>query len=55
MAARSQQNKLRLNDRPTLTPRECQLLALFRVMRESDRRLLLFTAEKLISAKTESR
>ena len=32
-----------------LTPRERELLALFRVMAEGDRRLLLSTAEKMIS------
>ena len=33
------------------TPRERELLALFRVMTEHDRRLLIFTARKMISSK----
>jgi hypothetical protein len=39
----------------TLTSREQELLSLFRVLTESDRRLLLFAAKKMIlsSAKKE--
>ena len=51
--ARNQPNELPLNNSQSLTPRERELLALFRVMAEPDRRLLLFTAKKLISAKAE--
>ena len=54
MRARRQEKKLRLNNSQSLTPRERELLALFRVMTEPDRRLLLSTAEKLISAKAGS-
>jgi hypothetical protein len=49
--ARQQEKKPPLDNNESLTPRERELLALFRVMTEPDRRLLLFTAEKLISAK----
>jgi hypothetical protein len=52
--ARSVKKKLRIVNSQSLTPRERELLALFRVMTEPDRRLLLFTAKKLISAKTVS-
>ncbi len=43
-----------LDTSQSLTPRERELLALFRLMTEPDRRLLLFTAKKLISAKAAS-
>ena len=49
MRARKQEKKLRLDNSQSLTPRERELLALFRVMTEPDRRLLLSTARKLIS------
>ena len=49
MRAKRQERKLFLDDSHPLTPRERELLALFRVMTEPDRRLLLFTAQKLIS------
>jgi hypothetical protein len=52
--ARKQERKLRLDNSQSLTPRERELLALFRVMTEPDRRLLLSTAEKLISAQAAS-
>jgi hypothetical protein len=48
--AKRQEKKLHLDNSQSLTPRERELLAPFRVMTEPDRRLLLFTAEKLISA-----
>jgi hypothetical protein len=54
MRAGRQKKKLRLDNTQSLTPRERELLALFRVMTEPDRRLLLSTAEKLISAKAAS-
>ena len=41
---------MRLDKGKPLTPGEGELLALFRAMAESDRRLLLSTAEKLFSA-----
>jgi hypothetical protein len=44
-----QKKKLRLDNGQLLSLRERELLALFRVMTEPDRRLLLSTAEKLIS------
>ena len=43
-----------LDKSESLTPRELELVALFRVMTEPDRRLLLSTAERLISAETRS-
>jgi hypothetical protein len=52
--ARKREKKLRLDNTQSLTPREGELLALFRVMTEPDRRLLLSTAEKLISSQAES-
>ena len=54
MLARRQEKKLRLDNSQSLTPRERELLALFRVMTEPDRRLLLSTAEKLISSQAAS-
>ena len=48
------EKKLRLDNTESLTRRERELLALFRVMAEPDRRLLLPTAEKLISAQVAS-
>ena len=54
MRARRQGKKPRFDNTQSLTPRERKLLALFRVMTELDRRLLLFTAEKLISAEAAS-
>jgi hypothetical protein len=44
-----QEKKLHLDKTPSPTPRERELIALFRAMTELDRRLLLSTAEKLIS------
>jgi hypothetical protein len=52
--ARSHEKKLPLDNSQSLTPRERELLALFRVMTERDRRLLLYTAEKLISSQAAS-
>jgi hypothetical protein len=52
--ARKREKKLRLDNTQSLTPRERELLSLFRVMTEPDRRLLLFAAEKLISAEAAS-
>jgi hypothetical protein len=52
--AKRQEKKLRLDNTQSLPPRERELLALFRVITEPDRRLLLFTAEKMISAKAKS-
>jgi hypothetical protein len=52
--ARKQEKKLRLDKSQLLTPRERELLVLFRVMTEPDRRLLLSTAEKLISSEAAS-
>jgi hypothetical protein len=49
-----QEKKLRLDKAPSLTLREQELLALFRVMAEPDRRLLLFTAERLILSQAAS-
>ena len=49
MRAKREDKKLHLDNSQSLTARERELLALFRVMTEPDRRLLLFTAEKLIS------
>lgn len=54
MRARKQEKKLRLDNTQSLTPRERELIALFRVMTEPDRRLLLSTAEKLISPQAAS-
>ncbi len=54
MRTKKQEKKLRLDNSRTLTPRERELLALFRVMAEPDRRLLLSTAEKLISTQAAS-
>ena len=48
MRARRQKKKLGLDESQWLTPREPELVALFRVMTEPDRRLLLSTVEKLI-------
>jgi hypothetical protein len=50
MRAGRQKKKLRLDNSQSLTPRERELLALFRVMAGPDRRLLLSTAERLISS-----
>jgi len=49
-----QKKKLRLDNSQSLTPRERELLALFRAMAEPDRRSLLSTAEKLISSQAAS-
>jgi hypothetical protein len=49
--ARKREKKLRLDNTQSLSPRERELLALFRVMTEPDRRLLLSTAEKMISVR----
>lgn len=49
-----QEKKLRLDKAQSLTLREQELLALFRVMAEPDRRLLLFTAERLILSQAAS-
>ena len=54
MRARRQEKKLRLDNSRSLSPRERELLALFRAMAEPDRRLLLSTAEKPISAQAGS-
>jgi DNA-binding CsgD family transcriptional regulator len=54
MRAGRQKKKLRLDKSQSLTPRERELLALFRVMTETDRRLLLSTAEKLVSSQAPS-
>jgi hypothetical protein len=54
MRIERQKNKLRLDKTQTLTPRERELLALFRVMSEPDWRLLLSTAARLISTETAS-
>lgn len=45
---------MRFDNTQSLTPRERELLALFRVMTEPDRRWLLSTAEKLISTQAVS-
>ena len=50
MSARKREKKVRLVNSQSLTPLERELLALFKVMTEPDRRLLLSTAEKLISS-----
>jgi hypothetical protein len=50
MRTRRQKRKLLPDNSQSLTPRERELLALFRAMAEPDRRLLLSTAEKLISS-----
>jgi hypothetical protein len=52
--AKRQKKKLRLDNSQSLTPRERELLALFRAMVEPDRRLLLSTAEKMISSEAAS-
>jgi hypothetical protein len=52
--AKRQDKKLRLDCSQSLTPRERELLALFRAMTEPDRRMLLFTAEKLIATEAGS-
>jgi hypothetical protein len=49
-----QEKKVRLDKSESLTPRELELIALFRVLTESDRRLLLSMVESLISAETKS-
>ena len=54
MPAKKRDRKLRPDNIQPLTPRERELLALVRVMTESDRRLLLFMAEKLISSQAAS-
>lgn len=54
MRAKRQEKLPPLDNSQSLTPRERELLALFRVMTESDRRLLLSTAEKLISSQAAS-
>jgi len=48
--AKREDKKQRPDTSQAMTPRERELLALFRVMTETDRRLLLFTAGKMISA-----
>ena len=53
MRAKRQKKKLRLDKGQSLTPRERELLALFRVMDEPERELLLSMAEKLIYAKID--
>ena len=45
---------MRLDKSESLTTRELELLALFRVLTESDRRLILSMVECLISAQTRS-
>jgi hypothetical protein len=54
VSTRKREKKLRLDNTQSLTPRERELLALFRVMAEPDRGLLVSTAEKLISAEAGS-
>jgi hypothetical protein len=54
MRAGREKKKLRLDSSQSLAPRERELLALFRAMAEPDRRLLLSTAEKLISSEVAS-
>ena len=54
MRAKRQEKKPRLYNSQSLTPRERELLALFRAMAEPDRRLLLSTAENLISSQAAS-
>jgi hypothetical protein len=54
MHAGRQKKKLPLHNTQSLTPRERELVALFRVMTEPDRRLLLSTAEKLVSTEAGS-
>ena len=54
MRAGKQKKKVRLDSSQSLTPQERELIALFRVMTEPDRRLLLSTAEKLISTQAAS-
>jgi hypothetical protein len=48
--AKRQEKKLRPFNAQSLTARERDLLALSRMMHEPERRLLLFVAQKLISA-----
>ena len=50
MGSRRQEKKPRFDNSQSVTARERELLALFKVMTEPDRRLLLSTAEKLISS-----
>jgi hypothetical protein len=52
--ARKREKKPRLDKSQSLTPRELELVALFKVMTEPDRRLLLSMARKLISTQTEA-
>ncbi len=54
MQAGRQEKKLRLDKAQSLTLREQELLALFRVMAEPDRRLLFHTAERLILSQAAS-
>jgi hypothetical protein len=54
MRAGREKKKLRLNNSQSLTPRERELLALFRVMTEGDRQLLLSAAERVISTQAAS-
>lgn len=54
MRARRQEKKPRPDNSQSLTPLERELLALFKAMAKPDRRLLLFTAEKLISTQAPS-
>ncbi len=54
MRAGRQKKKLLPDNSESLTPREWELVALFRAMTEPDRRLLLSTAEKLISSQAPS-
>ena len=49
MGSRRQEKKPRFDNSQSVTARERELLALFRVMTEPDRRLLLSTAETLVS------
>ena len=44
---------MRLDKSESLTARELELIALFRVLTESDRRFLLSIVESLISAETK--
>ena len=50
MRAKGQEKKVHPINNQTPTARERDLLALFRMMPEPERRLLLFMARKLISA-----
>jgi hypothetical protein len=49
VGSRRQEKKPRFDNSQSVTARERELLALFRVMTEPDRRLLLSTAETLVS------